>query len=166
MTVTEFEHVATRLRPQLVSRSRALLCDDTAAEDVAQEVLLRLWNMADRLADVRSIDALAHVMARNMCIDELRRTQRVGVVPADMVAERALGVTESAESEYARREEAEGVLAMFASLPPGVRMVMQMRHVDGLEVDEIARLAGVSVESVRVNLSRGRKRMKEIFNVK
>ena len=47
---------------------------------------------------------------------------------------------------------------------PGLQQtILRMKHVDGFEVKEIAELTGSSPEAVRVNLSRARKKVKELF---
>ena len=53
MTVQEFEHIALTLRPQLMGVARGFFADEAKAEDVVQDVLLRLWQMRDRIEELK-----------------------------------------------------------------------------------------------------------------
>lgn len=76
MEQQDFLHIITTLRPKITGLcqrffDRQRLALD--AEDAVQETLLRLWQMRDRLADYRSPEALAMMIAKNICIDMLKR---------------------------------------------------------------------------------------------
>lgn len=77
MTRQEFEHIAKTLRPELLAVGRDFFADQDTAEDVAQDVLIRLWQMRQRIGDIKDIRQFALRMAKNACIDEWRiRRQR------------------------------------------------------------------------------------------
>ena len=63
MTPEAFEHIAQRLRPLLLSVGKRFYMDNDKAEDVAQEVLMRLWLMRNRIDLNKDITALAIRMA-------------------------------------------------------------------------------------------------------
>ena len=65
MTTQEFEHIARMLRPRLIGIGRDFFGHGMEAEDVAQEVLMRLWVMRERLDTRLGLDGLAVRMADN-----------------------------------------------------------------------------------------------------
>ena len=73
MQQPEFEHHVPRWRSKALAVSRACGALAAEADDVAQEVLLKLWMMRDELERYRSIEALVSVMSRNLTIGHLRR---------------------------------------------------------------------------------------------
>ena len=73
MTTIEFEHIAEKLRLRLVKVGREFFADDDKAEDIAQEILTRLWIMRDRVNVQLGVEALAVRMAKNLCVSEWRR---------------------------------------------------------------------------------------------
>lgn len=75
MTTEEFEHLTRRLRPKLLGIGRKMFADSTMAEDVAQETLMRLWMMRERIDSAGGAEALAVRIARNVCVSEWRRKQ-------------------------------------------------------------------------------------------
>ena len=72
MRQPDFEALVSRLRPAIYRTAITMTRDADTAEDIAQDTLLRLWQLRDRLDGYRSVDALAGVIARNLAIDHLR----------------------------------------------------------------------------------------------
>jgi RNA polymerase sigma-70 factor (ECF subfamily) len=61
-------------------------------------------------------------------------------------------------------EEEERVMEMIRTLPDKQQTILRMKHIDGMEVSEIARTTGMTEEAVRQNLSRARRRIISLFN--
>ena len=154
--------MARGLRPALLRTALKVLSDDDLAEDVAQDTLLKLWDMRDRLHKYQSVDTLAMIIARNKCLDIVRQRGRVINVSLDdfdATAPMLSPVDEMIDAEA--DDEADEILAQ---LPENQRFVLKMKHIDGMEVDEIASVTGSTPNAIRVTLSRARKRVLEIFN--
>ena len=60
------------MRPALLRMAIRYLEDSDEAEDAVQDVLLKLWFLRDRLDQYRSVDALAIVITKHLCINRLR----------------------------------------------------------------------------------------------
>ena len=69
-----FEQIAPRMRQKVMETLCRYQLDRMECEDIAQEVLLRLWQMRNELSQVRSIDALVTVMARRLAITSMRHS--------------------------------------------------------------------------------------------
>lgn len=70
-----FEKFAKEYRPTAAEAARRIVRDNDAAEDITQEVFLKLWNIRESLGRYRSPQSLVAVMARNMAVDYIRRNQ-------------------------------------------------------------------------------------------
>lgn len=70
---------------------------------------------------------------------------------------------EAADKPLLESEEMEEVLQAITTLPDLQQAVLRMKHIEGFEVEEIARLTGSTPIAVRTNLSRARKRIREQF---
>jgi len=75
MESQDFQHIATTVRPKLMNLcqrffDRQELAYD--AEDAVQETLIRLWQMRVRIGDYQKPEALAMLIAKNVCIDILK----------------------------------------------------------------------------------------------
>ena len=69
MTIETFEHIARKLRPLLQSIGHRFFADPSRADDVAQEVLMRLWLMRERVNVEQGVEPLAVRMAKNYCVN-------------------------------------------------------------------------------------------------
>jgi len=120
--------------------------------DLVQDVFLLAW---ERLATVREPAAFPGwlmTIARNRAIDHARRPR-----PADEVPEVAV--------EPAPTAEAREVLGAIRTLPEAYREVLLMRLVEGMSGPEIAERTGLAEGSVRVNLHRGMKLLRERLGI-
>lgn len=149
------------LRQQLLSLARQILADAASGEDVVQETMLKLWLMRNRLDQYRSIQAIALIITRHLCynIAKAKRNTDVALEEAGHIS-----TGQTPEELLLLREENERLLSLIASLPDTQKAILQMKHLEGLEVHEIARITGSTPESIRMNLSRARKKIKELFS--
>jgi RNA polymerase sigma-70 factor (ECF subfamily) len=140
-----------------VATATSVLHDSEAAADIAPDTMLKLWLMGDRLDGYRDVGALAAVASRNLAISSLRGSH------ASVELDEARAVADSTASALEARENDEEVDAILAALPDTQQAILRLRHVQGLETDEIARILGSTPGAVRVALSRARNRVKTIF---
>ena len=150
MTQEEFKEEAQRLRPRLMLTARRYLGDDDA-EDTVQDALLRLWQMVGELR--QPFDALALRLTRNLCIDQVRRRK-----PTVMLTDS--GGTDLADVDDERIER---MMAVVSTLPDLQQTILRLRHLEGMEMNEIADLTGSSEVAVRKALSRARQAVRQKY---
>ena len=150
MTQEEFKEEAQRLRPRLMLTARRYLGDDDA-EDTVQDALLRLWQMVGELR--QPFDALALRLTRNLCIDQVRRRK-----PTVMLTDS--GGTDLADGDDERIER---MMAVVSTLPDLQQTILRLRHLEGMEMNEIADLIGSSEVAIRKALSRARQAVKQKY---
>ena len=80
MTIEEYKEEVERNRPRMLTIARGYLKDGDEAEDVVQDVLLKLWQLLDSLH--LPMGPLASVLVKNRCVDLIRRRQPIVDVPA------------------------------------------------------------------------------------
>ena len=147
------------LRGQLMERARQLTGNDASAEDLVQEVMLKLWTMRDTLTTHPNIKALALTMMRNKHRDRWRQMKRERLYADDMAKAGLQTFTHSTEAQ----SDTELVGIIVSHLPEMQQHVFNMKEVEGYETNEIAQIIGCSEDAVRQHLSRARKRIKETF---
>lgn len=119
------------------------------AEDLVQEVFLRAMERLPDLKDVQAFPAWLFSIARRMATDYAR--QRRTTCAVDHIA-----------STRPRPDgEAFAVLRQIQSLPETYRDTLILRLVEGMTGPEIAQRTGLTCDSVRVNLCRGTKLLRE-----
>jgi RNA polymerase sigma factor (sigma-70 family) len=146
-----------RLLPRLVSYAGRMLTDRIEAEDVAQEVMLRLWQMAPEWRQgVAKVSTWAYRVASNMCTDRLRARQRRRVSALDEVAEPEDGAA-SALAGLIEADRMAALEAALATLPERQREAVVLRHLEGLSNPEIAEILQIGVEAVESLTARGKR---------
>jgi len=144
----------------LVRYAIRMVHDEDKAEDLVQDTLLKLWNIHDSLEQYRSVDALATTIIRNLSLNTIRDDHKADI---DEDAMAQIADTSSFENEMMDAEETTEVMRLIGQLPDMQQTVLRMKHVEGLEIDEIAQMIGSKPEAVRQNLSRARKKIREQF---
>ncbi len=148
-----FEALVQRYQPRLLAFCRHMLGSTEDAEDVLQEVFAAAFNAI--CADERPINARPWLyrIARNRCLNHLRRPQPSGQDSMD-VFERDGGTT-TADTVH-RREEFRQIVADVQDLPETQRTALLLREIDALSYDQIAEAMDTTVPSVKSLLVRAR----------
>src|SRR3954454_7680150 len=120
-------------------------------EDLVQDVFLTAWKRLDDLRDPAAFGGGIAVIARNRAPAPPGRAAEFGELPADLAGR-------GAASDAA---EAHAALAAIRALPEAYRETLLLRLVEGLTGPEIAERNGRTPASVRVNLHRGMKLLRE-----
>lgn len=158
MDRNEFETLAKRLRPRIIEMACRCLDNQDDADDIAQDTLLKLWSMKHRLEEYNSIDALAIVIGRHLCLDKLKRAKETSI--DDILIN---DIAYSPEDIIIEGENVEKIHRLISTLPDGQQVILKLKHIEGMETSEIAQIIGSSEVAVRVQLSRARNRIKELF---
>lgn len=160
MTRETFEELFIPMSRNLYRCAYRYLSDREEAEDAVQEVFVKLWNMRNDLDKYRSEAALALTITRNYCLDLLRGKQRRLHREYRAESDRREGDTDP-QKIIERKEIFARVTGAMEKLPEQYRLAVMMRDVEGYEFEEIASELDINLSTLRVNLSRGRKMIRE-----
>lgn len=140
--------------------ARGMLGDASEAEDLAQEVFLRLWRNAAALEIGPSgLKPWLRRVVSNLAIDRIRAKQHV--VVTDEVPEQVSRATQSDALESA--DVSARVQAALSQLPDRQRLALVLFHFDGLSQADVATAMNVSDEAVESLLARGRRALKGVL---
>lgn len=160
MELETFKSTVLPLRDKLLKYSVKLTDDGADAEDIVQEAFLKLWYIRDRLDGYQSVEALSVQVVKNLCLDKLR-SKRMDRMPEN--SESILADTVTPEQLLERHDAVAIIGRLIQQLPTLQQCIIRMKDVEGYELSEIAQITGTQIESVRVNLSRARKKVREQF---
>jgi RNA polymerase sigma-70 factor, ECF subfamily len=119
-----------------------------------------MWNKRLELEQYRSIEAFAMTLTHNICID-MWRCKRNDNLSLDIV--QAASPTGTPERLLEIKDEIRLMHEIIHSLPNLQRTIMQMKDIEGYETDEIAEITGCGPEAIRSNLSRARKKVRDVY---
>jgi RNA polymerase sigma factor (sigma-70 family) len=148
-----YEALVARYQARLLAFCRHMLGSREDAEDVLQEVFAAAFNAL--LADERAINVRPWLyrIARNRCLNHLRRIRAVGVDSMDVhLAEHGTTTAEKAHD----REEFRQLIRDVQRLPESQRTALLLREIDALSYEQIAEAMETTVPSVKSLLVRAR----------
>ena len=161
MPASLFKQLLLPLYPRLQRVALRLLGNAEDAEDMVQEVYMKLWNKRDALPDVKDVEAYCVTLTKNMCIDRLRMAEAekadVDEVPIMLAA------TDDVEAQVERRDAVEQVKQIIETLPEHQQQVIILRDMEDCSFEEIAEQTGLTAVNIRMLLSRARRTIRERF---
>lgn len=132
------------------------------AEDVTQEVLLKLWEHQDKLDEDRLLGWLLRV-TRNACVDALRKRKayRNIVAPAPDDLGRAPGVEPMPDDDAEAADFQQHLRRALCRLDEPYRSIVILREVQDLKYEEISGAMNLPLNTVKVYLHRARKKLRD-----
>jgi RNA polymerase sigma-70 factor (ECF subfamily) len=129
------------------------------AEDLSQEVFLRLWQNLGRIEDADLLPSWLRRVAANAVIDHWRkedaRRRRLDALREHPIARRVVRPSSRMET----KEATDAVRAAVDALPAKLRSALLLRTVEDLSYEQIADVLGLSVGAVRSRLFRARQEL-------
>ncbi len=164
-----FEQLYSRYRIRIWSYVGGILHDADRAEDVSQEVFISVLR---RLRDTErpiTFKPWIYQIARNACIDELRRARRTHEVPFDPEGEAEGGPDElfsiapGPDLAVESKQQLEDLCGAFRGLSELHHRILVLRELEGLSYSEIGTRLGMSRPVVESTLFRARRRLAEEY---
>lgn len=134
----------------------------TEAEDVTQDVLLRLWQHRDTVEESRLLGWLLRV-TRNACVDALRRRRvyRNLMTPDDERLGQAAAGDPTPDDDAEAADFQRHLRRALAQIPDPYRSIVILREVQELKYEEISGAMDLPLNTVKVYLHRGRKMLRQ-----
>ncbi len=147
-----FEALFLHFYPLLCYLAAGIIKDNAAAEDIAEETLVKTWFRRRQFESILHIKAFIYKATRNACYNFIkqaeRKVQHHQVFSGSLEQDEFL--SKIAETEVLRR-----LYSAINSLPEQCRKVIQLSYIEGWKADEIARHLQVSVSTVKAQKARG-----------
>jgi len=132
------------------------LSDETAADDVTQQIFVKLFTRIGQFRGDSEFSTWLYRLVINSCLDERRRQRRFLPVAEDAPMPRAV-YRKPPETRYERRECAGSVRLAIEGLKPKMRLPILLKYIEGLSYEEIAAVLGCSKGTVASRLNRAHK---------
>ncbi len=158
-----FERLVKRYEGPILNFVYRHLWDRRTAEDLAQEVFLRVYRAAPRFEPRGKVRTWIFSIARNLCVNEIKRLERFERLMGELGVRRSEPGRFSGHEALKDRERLEGVAAALALLPESQRSVLLLRVGEGLTYAEIADVLSVSVPAVESLIYRARAQLRRLL---
>ncbi len=145
--------------PALVRVATALLRDEDAAEEVAQDVMVQLWQRRHVLDTSMPLRAYLLRAVRNRALNHLRhmRVRRDSESDVEAMYDAPMG----SDQPIVAKELAQAAQTAIRELPPRCREVFELSRVDGLRYTEIAEALDISQKTVEAQMGKALRILRE-----
>jgi RNA polymerase sigma-70 factor (ECF subfamily) len=146
------------LKNKLFRYALRIVGNEMLAEDIVQEVFLKVWNKEEELKTIDNSEAWVMTVTRNLALDKLRRKKKYveDINNHLSIADKTFTPEQTAEScdmmEIIHRE--------IANLPEAQNQVIHLRDIEGYSYKEIAEITGMTEDKVKVYLHRARQKLR------
>lgn len=148
-----FGQLVSRYQDRLFTVAHRLLGNRADAEDAVQRALLNCYLKSGSYDQRWEVSTWLYRILTNVCVDELRRRRVSG--PLDRSRE-----ARARSDEVGRRLD---VRRALERVPTEARLLLALRYVDGLTYAELARVRGISINTVKSQLARGKSILRKVL---
>ncbi|WP_236975789.1 RNA polymerase sigma factor [Membranihabitans maritimus] len=149
------------LRDKLYRFSQSIVRKNDIAEDVVQEVLIKVWDKREDWKDWNNMNAMIFTITKNLSLDKLKsKNNQLRPIPE--------GYDTPSETRGPAQKAIAGdihqiIKQSIEKLNDIQRMVIQLRDMEGYTYKEISKMTDLTMAQVKVNLHRGRLELRELL---
>src|SRR6266446_8335933 len=157
MSMTTTERVWEAFHTPLQQFIRRRVSDEASAEDVLQDVFLKIHQHVETLRDVKKLESWIYQITRNAIIDSYRESRPT----TPLEAEEVLDLPEELPDDDVVSELLPCVRAMVRSLPDLDRQALVLTEYQGLTQKELSERLGLSFSGAKSRVQRAREKLKQ-----
>lgn len=158
MNVRQFQYQILCHSDKLYRMALSILKNESSAKDALQELMMRLWERRNQLDGIANHQAFVLTSMRNQCLDMIRKQTFMDDIPDD--------IEYNAPNPHQETEQVDTlnhINTLIDELPEMQRTILRMKDVEELELNEIAQIMSMTENAVTVNLSRARKKLRDMI---
>lgn len=153
-----FEQVVQQRESRVLRTAYRILGNWADAEDVTQEVFLRLHRHGLSFPNDSAFGSWLYRVTVNLCLDRARAAKPSGEMPE------LRSIDPSVETTVIRDQQKRKLMIALATMPPRERAAIVLREIEGLSTGEVAAVMGSAEATVRSQVAKGMARLREILS--
>ncbi len=162
MPIVFFKNKILPLQHKLFRLAISVTGTRQEAEDVVQEILIKIWNKRDHWDQINNMEAWCMRLTKNLSIDK-RRSKHRRTDSLDGVYD--LTDNNRLETQIEAKFTLEHVSKLIDLLPEKQKLVIHCREIEGMTYKEIANATGIEVNQVKTHLFRARKNIRQKMKI-
>jgi RNA polymerase sigma-70 factor (ECF subfamily) len=148
------------IKPDLERLAKRKLLVQADAEDLIQEVLMRLWLARNKWETHKDYKPLTIKIFEHCLVNRYRKTIEMEPIENHPL----LAHNETPHKIMEEKDLGHFIWQLIEQLPPLQQLIMRLKDIEGHEVEEIALITHSTPEAIRMNLSRARQRIKKTIS--
>ena len=155
-----FEQMLDQYQDKVFRLACAMLSNETAAQDIAQEVFMKIWKALPSYRAGASPSSWIYTITRNTCLTELkRRRSGQNLSLAEETVQAELDRQTAAEPTDISAGAEMDVQSLLAELPENYRQVLVLFYLEQKSYEEVAAMLAVPMGTVKTHLHRAKKEL-------
>lgn len=148
-----FNNIILKYQKQVYRFARRLLNEHDDADDVTQEVFIRLYNSINDFRGDSKLSTYIYRITYNLCLNHIKKKNRLQKMHVNIEQENFLtsGYNSNPEYDFVEREKQKLIRNAFETLPEKQKAVFNMRFYENLTYEEISEITGKSVGGIKSN---------------
>ena len=134
------------------------LKDEVAAEDISQDIFVKIWTFREALPDIRSFNAYIYRMTKNAAMNHIR-----GCKSQIDISKMSILDDKDIEAEYYLKEKELLIRLVVDQMPSQRQRIFKMSREEGLSNDEIAKSLGIAKKTVENNITLALKELRDVI---
>lgn len=159
MDAENFKKVFLPYHRKLYGIAYRILGNQIDAEDIVQEIYIKLWHRRTELESLINPESYAVTLLKNSCLDFIRKVKP----ELSEIYETNMPLDDSLISRIEDREQLVYVQNIIEKLPAQQKQVIKLKVWDNLSNEEIENVTGLTQGNIKVIISRARKTIKEVY---
>ncbi|MEW6586503.1 MAG: RNA polymerase sigma factor SigZ [Nitrospirota bacterium] len=152
------EEIWNKYHSDLLAFIRKRINDKVAAEDILQDIFIRVHSRIDTLENRSRLESWLYQITRNAIIDFYRSRRPMEELPEGLAQPKA------DREETNRRELSSCLTPMIQQLPERYRRAVQLSKIEGMTLKEIAEKENISLSGAKSRVQRGRALLKAMLH--
>ena len=161
MSLSRFLSQVVPIRQKLYRFAYHLLGNEEDALDITQDVMMKVWQQQERMAELENMEAWCMRIVRNLSLDKIKARKYRRSEDLDRAGEVPAVHQQSPHMAAEQQDTMKRVHTTIAELPEKYRTIIQLRDIDGHSYQDIADILCIELSEVKVNLHRARKAVRE-----
>ena len=159
MDLEYFKQNILPLKNKLFRKALSIIESVNEAEDIVQEIMIRLWNKKDEWSNIDNIEVYSMVLTKNLALDRIKKKS----YDTKPISEAEHILSESYQEKIEKTEQIALVWKIIDLLPDKQQELIRLREIEELSYQEIAKVMNIAESQVKITLFRARQKMKEIY---
>lgn len=159
MSLEAFKTRVLPVKDKLFRYAIRILKNEDEAKDVVQETLIKVWDKRDQMHTYKNMEAWCMRVARNLALDKLKSKHKKTVELNE-----AYSMESKQQTPYMATENSDTMVTLqkcIDQLPKMQKEALQLRDIEGFTYQEISEILKQNINTVKVNLFRARKQVRE-----
>ena len=161
-----FEKIFKHFYPGLLSFADSFLKNRFLAEEVAEDVLIKLWTNRKVLPAIKNLTYYLYVAAKHETINCLKKNKKHFTLSLDEIAVEPVHFQKTPEEILISAEILKEMEDAINALPPRCQLIFRLIKEEGLKYRETAELLNISVKTVETQMSLALSKMIEFISIK